>query len=123
MISIKTVSPLIRVLLLGLGIVSAIRCSNPANSSQGDIEITDSLIGLITEVHLLEAQLTQERSQGVKTDSLADRRFDSLFARYHTTRVGYDKKLKELTMNPELLIAAYDSVIVRLQRMEATEKK
>ncbi|MDD2964470.1 MAG: hypothetical protein PHQ65_14105 [Bacteroidales bacterium] len=43
---------------------------------------------------------------------------DSLFARYHTTKTGYERILKQLTLTPDRFVEAYDSVIQRLNKLE-----
>ncbi|MDD2962654.1 MAG: DUF4296 domain-containing protein [Bacteroidales bacterium] len=93
-------------------------CATHRSDQPGELEVTDSLISLIADVHLLEAQLTRERASGKKTDSLADQRYDSLFARYHTTKTGYERILKQLTLTPDRFVEAYDSVIQRLNKLE-----
>lgn len=74
---------------------------------------------LLTDVHIIEAVIIQQQSEGLNTADLAQIYYDSLFAKYEVNKTQLDSSLAYYSRSPELFSLIYSDVITNLLRLES----
>lgn len=78
----------------------------------------ETMAGIITDMHLIEAILAQKQISGELVLDSAQVYYDSLFATYDIQRKHLDSSFVYYGSHPELLDAIYTQVITRLSKKE-----
>jgi hypothetical protein len=115
-----------RFLLLPVLMMLFYACTGPApEQGLGEASISaDSLIAretmvkIMTDVHLIEAYLLNKRNKGIKADSLVSFYYEGIFRKYRITKTQYEGSLRFYMGNPREFAKIYDSVIADLTRRE-----
>jgi hypothetical protein len=82
------------------------------------IIIPDSMIQVLTDVHIAEASAQMGLIQAGK-DSLSKEAFDGLYKKHHITEADYHTSLNYYLAHPSLLDSVYDKVLNNLSQQKA----
>jgi len=78
------------------------------------IILPDTMVAIITDLHLAESSLRQLKMDGKATDSIAQHAFEVIFTKYKITRDDLEKSTAYYQDNLETYEAIYSDVITRL---------
>ena len=75
----------------------------------------NTMICLLTDIHILEAALSQLKNEGTQTDNLNAKLYQGIFKKYHIRKKNYEISLKYYNQNPQEFAKLYTKVINRLE--------
>ena len=104
-------------LLFTLLYLTACNKSKKVKVPEGII-IPDSMIQVLTDVHIAEASAQMGLIQAGK-DSLSKEAFDGLYKKHHITEADYHTSLNYYLAHPSLLDSVYDKVLNNLSQQKA----
>ncbi|HXB13448.1 MAG TPA: DUF4296 domain-containing protein [Bacteroidia bacterium] len=83
-----------------------------------DIIQPDSLVLVLTDVHILQATMQLGYTQN---DSLftSHKAFQSIWKKHHMTEGDYEKDMKFYSYHPEILDSVYEKVLSNLEEQKA----
>jgi hypothetical protein len=102
--------------LLSIGLLSCHKHNR--TKIPADIIQPDSLVQVLTDVHILQAtmQLGYPQTDSATTSQKA---FEALWKKHHITESDYQKDMKFYSYHPELLDSVYDKVLSNLAEQKA----
>ena len=112
-----------------LFLILLIGCQNknsrlPKGGNKKDTIISrETMILLLTDLHLTEAALAFNRNHGKDTKELAEQYYNALFSKYKTTRKNFSFNLEYYQKNQEKFMLMYEEVINRLVEMGPVKEK
>ncbi len=95
-------------------------CSKPKVEVPADVISKDSMIRMLTDMHLAEAAIQMRNLSG--HDSLhreAFGRYKFIFEKYKVSADVFEKSFRWYSSEPEIFSGMYDSVIVHLSEGQA----
>jgi hypothetical protein len=87
-------------------------------SVPSDIVVPDSMVQIVTDVHILQATLQlgyMQQDSGVTTQKA----FESIWKKHHITQADYDHSMKYYTYHPAMLDSIYERVLNNLAQQKA----
>lgn len=82
---------------------------------------TNTMIDLLTDIHLIEATLTQKQAQGLLALDFAEIYYDSLFVKYDIQKAQFDSSIAYYSRNPDAYEEIYAVVITNLSKIESAQ--
>lgn len=82
---------------------------------------TNTMIDLLTDIHLIEATLTQKQAQGLLAFDFAEIYYDSLFVKYDIQKAQFDSSIAYYSRNPDAYEEIYAVVITNLSKIESAQ--
>jgi hypothetical protein len=79
----------------------------------------NTMIDLLTDIHLIEGILSQKQIKGVLAFELAEIYYDSLFVKYAIQKAQLDSSIAYYSRNPEVYEKIYTEVITNLSKIES----
>ena len=96
----------------------------PVGKNKKDTIISrETMIQLLTDLHLTESALTFSRNHGKETKVLAEQYFNALFSNYKTSRKNFTYNLEYYQKDQEKFMKMYEEVIKRLDQMGPVKEK
>jgi len=107
-----------------IGLISILNHSCSAKKTEQDkapayIVSRDTLVLILTDFQLIEAELVQARNEGKNVLNLRDHYYSAVFDKYKIDRTTLDKNLEYYKAKLESLESVYTDVVTRLSRMES----
>ncbi|MBE0663036.1 MAG: DUF4296 domain-containing protein [Bacteroidales bacterium] len=81
----------------------------------------NTMIDLLTDIHLIEGTLAQKQVKGVLAFDFAEIYYDSLFAKYSIQKAKLDSSIAYYSRNPDVYEEIYAEVITRLSKIESAQ--
>lgn len=83
----------------------------------------NTMIDLLTDIHLIEATLAQKQVKGVLVFDIAEIYYDSLFAKYSIQKAQLDSSIAYYSRNPDIYENIYTEVITNLSKIESAQSQ
>lgn len=91
---------------------------NAVGAMPGDIIQPDSLVTILTEVHISEAILREMKTDTKHKEKTAQNYYSEIFAKHGITRHQYEKSIEYYQQHPEIYQDIYEKVITRLSQKQ-----
>ncbi|MBR5911629.1 MAG: DUF4296 domain-containing protein [Bacteroidales bacterium] len=90
-------------------------CANKSNTFSPSKPLTETeMIDLLTDIQIIEADLTRRKSNGTNTAYLAEAYYEQLFEHHGITDSIFAENMRYYTERPAVLERIMDSVVARL---------
>ncbi len=81
------------------------------------------MVEIMTDIHIVEAILSDKQKNGIKTDSFANIYYSEIFTKYKISKKQLDENLNYYTSNPLEFGKIYDSIIEKLSKSQKDIKQ
>ena len=106
-------------LVLLLALVALPSCTNKEKVKKPERFLNEQqMIDVLADAYLIEAELTQLKSEGKEIGALQNAYYDQLFAHYGITDSVFESNLKYYSYHPEVLERIMDSVEHRFLKVQ-----
>ncbi len=112
------------ILIAAFGIIAFYSCSGEKKEVIPDYVLPkDTMVMIVADYHLIEAELTHTRGRGKDVNKLRDHYYAALFDRYNIDQETLNKNFDYYKDRLEELQGIYQDVVTRLSYMESEEKE